>query len=142
MKMLCLVYVEIFEYKNEWNMPVKLSKMSSHLFLLCVIQHNIQPDSLSQDCSITNSQLLCTDDKDEGQMDINQDRAAIVQPVSYSTGDSLLKLTIKESQWILSPINSQPLHIRSRSHTLLSVLYQHIIWQLMYKWEDKMLHDS
>ena len=71
-------------------------KRNVQLLVPCVIQHNIKPDYLSQDCSITSSPLLCTTDTDEGQMDTNQDRA--VQPVSYSPGDSPLKLTIKESQ--------------------------------------------
>ncbi|XP_042349769.1 uncharacterized protein LOC121948439 [Plectropomus leopardus] len=53
-------------------------KKNVQLLVPCVIQHNIQPDYLSQDCSITSSPLLCTTDTDEGQMDTNQDRA--VQP--------------------------------------------------------------
>ena len=61
------------------------------MFLLCLTQHNIQPDQHPQDSSIT-SQQLCTADTDEGQMDINQDRAATVQPASDSAGDNLLKL--------------------------------------------------
>ncbi|XP_028429864.1 uncharacterized protein LOC114552968 [Perca flavescens] len=42
-------------------------------------QDNIQPNQLPEDSSITNQQL-CTPDTDEGQMDINQDGAATVQP--------------------------------------------------------------
>jgi len=84
--------------------------------LICGTQDNIQPDQLLANSSITDHQLH-THDSDEGQMGVNQDGAVTVQQVSYSVGDNLLKLTIRDAHYEPYKKTKATLRLRSRSYS-------------------------